>query len=87
MSIVRIEPNQLPAPSEAELNKLMSMQDSDIDLTDIPEITAEEAKRAIPNPFFKPIKKQITIRIDADLLAWLKKDGKGYQTKLNNIIR
>jgi uncharacterized protein (DUF4415 family) len=41
----------------------------------------------VRNPFYRPVKKQITLRLDADLIAWLRKDGKGYQTKANALLR
>ena len=37
--------------------------------------------------FYRPKKSQVSVRIDNDILAWLKKDGKGYQTRLNQILR
>jgi uncharacterized protein (DUF4415 family) len=37
--------------------------------------------------FYRPIKKSLTIRIDADVLAWVKKQGKGYQTRINSYLR
>jgi len=43
--------------------------------------------RAVPNPFFKPVKTHASVRIDSDVLAWLKSQGKGYQTRMNAILR
>ena len=43
--------------------------------------------RAVPNPFFKPVKTHASVRIDADVMAWLKSQGKGYQTRINAILR
>jgi len=37
--------------------------------------------------FYRPIKKSLTIRIDADVLAWVKRQGKGYQTRINSYLR
>jgi uncharacterized protein (DUF4415 family) len=37
--------------------------------------------------FYRPVKKQITARVDADVLAWLKSQGKGYQSRMNAILR
>jgi uncharacterized protein (DUF4415 family) len=40
------------------------------------------------NPFYKPVKKQVTVRIDADILAWLRAQGaEGYQSRLNATLR
>jgi len=61
------------------------MRDSDIDYSDIPPLDKTFLKRAtVPWP---PVKKQLTIRIDADILAWLRAQGKGYQTRINRILR
>jgi uncharacterized protein (DUF4415 family) len=42
---------------------------------------------AVANPLYRPIKQQVTFRMDADVIAWLRKDGKGYQTKANALLR
>lgn len=41
---------------------------------------------AISNPFSRPTKSQLTVRIDTRVLQWLKKDGSGYQTRLNQVL-
>lgn len=64
---------------------LVRKKNQDIDLSDIPEIT--DWSKAVVGKFYRPIKKSLTIRIDADVLAWLKGQGKGYQTKINGILR
>ena len=66
---------------------LAEMPDSEIDYGDIPQLTKELWKNAVSNPFYKPVKQHASVRIDADVLAWLKSDGKGYQTRLNRILR
>ena len=71
-----------------ELAKLATMPDSEIDLSDLPELTDEFWQSAVPNPFYRPVKKQITLRIDADILAWLRQQGsEGYQSRLNALLR
>jgi uncharacterized protein (DUF4415 family) len=71
-----------------ELAALAARPDSEIDLSDIPEATEEFWKNAVPNPFYKPVKKQVTLRIDADILAWLRRQGQqGYQSRLNAVLR
>ena len=37
--------------------------------------------------FYRPIKKSVTIRLDSDVLAWVKSQGGGYQTRINNLLR
>jgi uncharacterized protein (DUF4415 family) len=75
-------------PSRAiikELKALERMKDEEIDLSDIPEIT--DFSKAVVGRFYRPIKKSLTIRVDADVLAWLKAQGKGYQTRINSLLR
>jgi uncharacterized protein (DUF4415 family) len=61
------------------------MKDSDIDYSDIPPLDKSFFKKAtVPWP---PVKHQLTIRLDADVLAWLKANGRGYQTRINHILR
>jgi uncharacterized protein (DUF4415 family) len=85
-----IDLNNLPPLSEvqkAELKALASKPDSEIDFSDIPELTDEQLARAVRGGFYKPVKQQITARVDSDVLHWLKSQGKGYQSRLNEILR
>lgn len=68
-----------------EIRTLARMKDSRIDLGDAPELASW--KRAVVGKFYRPIKKSLTIRLDADVLAWLKSQGRGYQTRLNGLLR
>ena len=80
----------LPELTEADIASLKALAarpDSEIDFSDIPEITDEQWKTAVRGHFYRPVKRQITARVDADVLAWLKSQGKGYQTRLNAILR
>jgi uncharacterized protein (DUF4415 family) len=71
-----------------ELAKLAKRPDSEIDFSDIPELTEKFWQNAVPNPFYRPVKKQVTLRIDSDILAWLRQQGKdGYQSRLNAVLR
>ncbi len=63
------------------------MPDESIDYSDIPPLDEGFWKNAIRNPYYKPVKKQLTVRLDADLIAWLRNAGKGYQTRINTILR
>jgi uncharacterized protein (DUF4415 family) len=90
MSMVRYKQGELPPLTEerkAELKALVDMPDSEIDYSDIPPLTEEFWKNAVPNPFYKPIKTHASVRIDSDVMAWLKSHGKGYQTRMNAILR
>ena len=69
----------------SEIRALKRMKEREIDTTDIPP-TADWSK-AVVGRFYRPIKKPITIRLDADVLHWLKGQGDGYQTRINSILR
>ncbi len=80
-------PPALTAAQKIEIEALKKMQDEDIDLTDIPELTDDFFRNASRGRFFRPLKESTTVRIDADILAWLKSFGKGYQTRMNALLR
>jgi uncharacterized protein (DUF4415 family) len=75
--------------SETDWKRVDAMTDEDIDLSDIPEISTEMFARAIVRRGLKPVsrKTQLTLRIDSDVLEWYKKQGAGYQTKINALLR
>lgn len=90
MSIVRYKRNKLPALTEAQkadLRELANRPDDEIDFSDIPPLDEDFWKNAVRNPFYRPVKIPTSIRIDADILAWLKGQGKGYQSRINEILR
>ena len=68
-----------------EIRALRRMKDEDIDLTDVPEV--RNHAKVVVGKFYRPIKKSLTIRIDVDVLAWVKQQGKGYQTRINGLLR
>jgi len=61
------------------------MRDADIDYSDIPPLDKALLRKA--TVAWPPAKKQLTIRLDADVLIWLKGHGRGYQTRTNRILR
>ena len=71
----------------AKLKALATRPDSEIDTSDIPQMTDEQWRRARRGHFYRPRKRQITARVDADVLDWLKEQGKGYQSRINAILR
>lgn len=77
----------LSAEGKAEIKALATMPDSDIDFSDIPPLDDSFWKNAVRNPFYKPTKTSTTVRVDSDVLVWLKVQGKGYQTRINEILR
>jgi uncharacterized protein (DUF4415 family) len=68
-----------------ELAALAALCDEEIDLTDLPEVL--DWSGAVVGKYYRPIKKSLTIRLDADVLAWLKAQGRGYQTRINQMLR
>ncbi|MDR2837386.1 MAG: BrnA antitoxin family protein [Azonexus sp.] len=77
----------LTEKDKAELAALFARPDSEIDYSDIPPLTEDFWQNAVRGRFYKPVKRQITARVDADVLDWLKSQGKGYQTRVNAILR
>jgi uncharacterized protein (DUF4415 family) len=70
---------------KSDLARIDAMSDEDIDLSDIPELDESFFEReTVP---FPPSKKQLTIRLDEDIVEWLKAQGRGYQTRINAILR
>jgi uncharacterized protein (DUF4415 family) len=78
---------KVPKSIRKELMALANRPDSEIDYSDIPASTRKDWTGAVRGKFYRPIKQQLTVRIDADVLAWLKSYGKGYQSRLNAILR
>ena len=77
---------RLTAEKRKKLEKFAARSDREIDLSDIPEIR-EIPSDAVIGKFYRPKKETVTIRIDADVLAWLKASGSGYQTRINGFLR
>jgi len=78
--------SKLTAEKRKGLVRLAKMPDSSIDLSDIPEIRRLPSE-AVIGRFYRPKKTSVTIRLDADVLAWLKATGEGYQTRVNTYLR
>ena len=70
-----------------QVTRIASTPDSQIDYSDISPLTASFWKNAVRNPFYRPVKRQVTVRLDADVIAWLRLPGKGYQSRLNRLLR
>jgi len=72
---------------KADLAVLAARPDSEIDFSDIPPLTDDFWKNAVRGKYYKPTKTSTTVRIDSDVLAWLRAHGKGYQSRINAILR
>src|SRR3954462_5983599 len=92
--LIRMSADDISARySEEELRKaaerIANIPDDQIDYSDIPELTERDFLRAVPGRmlFYRAVKKPVTMRLDADVIAWLKSKGPGYQTLANRILR
>ena len=79
--------NKVPDSSRKELAALAAGPESAIDFSDLPATSSKDWQAAERGKFYRPIKQQLTVRVDADVLAWLKSQGDGYQSRLNDILR
>jgi uncharacterized protein (DUF4415 family) len=70
---------------KSDLARVDRMKDAEIDYSDIPPLDKSFLKKA--TVAWPPVKQQLTIRLDADMLSWLKRHGRGYQTRINRILR
>jgi uncharacterized protein (DUF4415 family) len=89
MGTVSYTPETLPPVDREELARLAAMKDEEIDCSDIPDLSTLKLRPRLPvdRGLYKPVKVSLTCRLDADIVAWLKQGGKGYQTRLNAILR
>ncbi len=81
--------SRTPTPEQqAELEKLAALDDEAVDTSDAPELSDwTGAKRGM---FYRPVKRQLTLRLDADVVDWFKTQaasGDGYQTRINRALR
>jgi uncharacterized protein (DUF4415 family) len=63
------------------------MPESAIDTSDIPASPPGAWKHAVRGKWYRPVKYPVSLRLDADVLAWLKSQGSGYQTRVNSLLR
>jgi uncharacterized protein (DUF4415 family) len=79
--------NPVTPARRRKLAQLAAQPDSAIDYSDIPPLNASFWQNAVRNPFYRPVKQQLTVRLDADVVAWLRQRGRGYQTRMNAVLR
>ena len=70
---------------EERMKKLEEIKDEDIDFSDIPELDESFWENAVIE--YPKKKKSVTIRLDTDVLEWFQSKGKGYQTRINSVLR
>jgi len=75
--------------SQTDWKKIDAMEDKDINLSELPEVSPEQFAKAIVRKGLKPVqgKTQITLRLDTDVLNWFKAQGQGYQTNINALLK
>ena len=75
--------------SRTDWKRVDALKDNDIDFSDMPEVSPKMFARAIVRRGLKPVsrKAQLTLRVDSDVLDWFRKQGQGYQTKINALLR
>ncbi|MEI7610542.1 MAG: BrnA antitoxin family protein [Rhodospirillaceae bacterium] len=78
-------PAPLSPELQAELDALAARPESETDTSDMPEV--RDWSGAIRGAFYKPVKKPIALRLDADLVDWFQQQGPGYQTRINAALR
>ena len=66
--------------------EVAAIRDDEIDLSDIPETTPEQWARAVRGKFYRPIKDQVTLRIDRPVLEWFRANHEHYQTAINQVL-
>ena len=76
---------KLTREQKRDIAALAAKKDEDIDLSDMPEVL--DWSNAEIGKFYRPPKKSVTMRLDADVLEWLRGYGKGYQTRVNLLLR
>jgi uncharacterized protein (DUF4415 family) len=69
------------------LARLAAQPDSQIDFSEIPPLTEKFWKNAVRNPFRRQAKQRLTVQLDADVVAWLRRQGDDYQSSLNGMLR
>lgn len=77
----------ITAEIQANLDEIEKIRDEDIDLTDMPEVL--DWSDAVRGKFYRPVKQQLTLRLDADVVHWFKSHAgaRGYQTRINAALR
>jgi len=81
----RGNPAAITQKLQAEIDTLAAMPDNEIDTTDMPPIA--DWSKAVRGTFYRPIKRPLSLRVDADIIDWFQRQGQGYQTRMNSALR
>jgi uncharacterized protein (DUF4415 family) len=79
--------NSLPADQRARIEAVAAMPEDQINTDDIPEVL--DWSGAVRGKFYRPLKRQLTLRVDADVVDWFQRQAPkgGYQTEMNRVLR
>ncbi|MGA2252022.1 BrnA antitoxin family protein [Terracidiphilus sp.] len=83
----RFDPNNPPEMTEEQMQRLREMRDEDIDFSDIPNQAGTTGWRRVSDLVPSDNKSQITLRLDADVLAFFRSTGRRYQSRINAALR
>ncbi len=78
-------PKPLSRKLRAEAEALAAMPENEVDTSEMPEIV--DWSGAVRGAFYRPIKKPLSLRIDADVIDWFRRQGEGYQSRMNAALR
>ena len=81
----RGNPEPLTPELQAELDALGAMPESEIDTTEMPPVN--DWTKSVRGAFYRPIKRPLSLRLDADIIDWFQRQGQGYQTRMNSALR
>jgi uncharacterized protein (DUF4415 family) len=76
---------KLTKEQKRDIRAIAAKKDQDIDFSDVPPVL--DWRGAEIGKFYRPVKKPVTMRLDSDVIQWLKAEGRGYQTKANWLLR
>jgi len=76
---------KLTKEQKRDIRAIAAKRDRDIDFSDAPPVLDWSGAKI--GKFYRPAKKPVTMRLDSDIIDWLKADGRGYQTKANWLLR
>jgi uncharacterized protein (DUF4415 family) len=78
---------RISVEAKREIEALRNKPDSEIDTSETRVLPPEKWANAIVGKFYRPIKKPVALRLDADVIAWFKEQGRGYQSRINEVLR
>jgi uncharacterized protein (DUF4415 family) len=78
---------RISAKAKREIEALRNKPDSEIDTSETRVLPPEKWAKAVVGKFYRPMKQPVALRLDADVLAWFKEQGPGYQSRINEVLR